>query len=424
MTPHASAARLGVAVVGLGGAVSTTAVAGIELLRSGHADTDGLPLAHLPEHLTSNLTPYDQLVFRGWDFYDSNLAEATLHHDVLSASQYKTAEAALSRIRPWPAVGNEAFCRNVTGDHKAAASSHLDAVEAIQADLERFKEEEGVDRLAMLNLASTEAAADPSRPVFASEEAFREGLAEDDPAIGPAILYAFAAIDMGVPYVNFTPSVAADVPALVQMANRFGVPVAGKDGKTGQTFLKTVIAPGLRDRALHVDGWYSTNILGNRDGEALRDKDSLASKIQTKGSVLDQILGYRVEDHIVNISYYRPRGDNKEAWDNIDVTGFLGQRMQLKVNFLCRDSILAAPLAIELARLADLAGRRQEGGVQHHLSTFFKSPMVPTADDEPEHALHAQHQMLLRWLEHAHATHHDASGDGAPAPTHLEPSEG
>jgi myo-inositol-1-phosphate synthase len=210
------------------------------------------------------------------------------------------------------------------------------------------------------------------------------------------MLYAYAAIAEGVPYGNFTPSVAADIPALIEFAEKQNVPIAGKDGKTGPTFIKTVLAPALKARALKVEGWYSTNILGNRDGLALSNEDSLASKIKTKGSVLDDILGYEVEDHIVDIRYYRPRGDNKEAWDNVDITGFLGQPMQIKVNFLCKDSILAAPLAIEIARCLDLARQRGEGGMQEQLSVFFKLPM--TKSRRPEQAFFRQQRMLLDWL--------------------------
>ena len=211
------------------------------------------------------------------------------------------------------------------------------------------------------------------------------------------MLYAYAAMAERVPYGNFTPSVAADIPALVEFAEKQGVPIAGKDGKTGQTFIKTVLAPALRSRALKVEGWYSTNILGNRDGLALSNEDSLASKIKTKASVLRSILGYEVADHIVDIRYYKPRGDNKEAWDNIDVKGFLGQSMQLKVNFLCKDSILAAPLVIEIARCLDLAEQKGESGIQEQLSVFFKLPMTRGAT--PEHAFHKQEKMFLDWIK-------------------------
>jgi myo-inositol-1-phosphate synthase len=274
---------------------------------------------------------------------------------------------------------------------------HREAVAVIADDLERFKREAGVDDVVVVNLASTERWPDLSAPALNTAEGFERGLDASDEAISPAMLYAYAAIANGIPYANFTPSVAADVPALADLARKLNVPVAGKDGKTGQTMMKTVLAPAFRARALHVDGWFSTNILGNRDGLALNDRDSLQSKLNTKGCVLEQILGYPVEDHIVDIRYYRPRGDDKEAWDNIDVTGFLGQRMQVKVNFLCKDSILAAPLVIEIARVMDLARKRGEGGVQEQLSLFFKAPMVRNGHG-PEHAFHKQEVMLLDWL--------------------------
>jgi myo-inositol-1-phosphate synthase len=391
--------RLGLACVGLGGAVATTAVAGVELIRRGLAGTDGLPLAALDaEGGSVDLAPYENLVFGGWDLSGDDLASAALSHGVLDGVRLEAVKPALSAMRPWPAVGNKDFCRNASGDNVVPVAGHVETVGRIRADLQRFREENGLDGIVLVNIASTERLSDPALPLFATPESFEEGAANSDPAIGPAMLYAYAAILEGVPYVNFTPSVGADVPALVRLAEERGVPVAGKDGKTGQTMLKTVLAPALRSRALRVEGWFSTNILGNRDGEILNDPDSLASKVETKGNVLDDILGYRVEDHLVNINYYRPRGDNKEAWDNVDLVGFLGSRMQLKVNFLCGDSVLAAPLVVELARLSDLALRRGEGGVQEHLGMFFKAPMTRTPDAAPEHAFHRQEEHLLRWL--------------------------
>jgi myo-inositol-1-phosphate synthase len=405
-----SSRRLGVATVGIGGAVATTAAAGVQLLRAGHPEArQGLPLDALPDRLTRGLASYDDLVFRGWDFYGDDLAAATRAHDVLTTGQYEAAREALSAVTPWPAVADERFCRGVTGEHYVATDSLAEAVERVRADLRRFREEEALDGLVVLNLASTERAADPDAPELQRADAFADALVEGSEAISPAMCYVWAAIEEGVPYVNFTPSPAAEVPAIIERAEEQGVPVAGKDGKTGQTFLKTVLAPGLRDRALEVDGWFSTNILGNRDGEALRDDGSLESKLGTKGSVLDQILGYRVEDHVVDISYYRPRGDNKEAWDNVDLVGFLGQKMQIKVNFLCRDSILAAPLAIELVRLADFAGREGERGAQEQLSVFFKSPMTRSREAAPTHALPEQQRALVTWLEE-----HAAADDGPP----------
>jgi myo-inositol-1-phosphate synthase len=336
--------RLGVAIVGLGGAVATTAVAGIALLRAGAVDTTGLPLAGLPADLTAELARYEDLVFGGWDLDPSDLARAAAAHRVLDRDQLEAAREALAAVAPWPAVGSARWCRNIDGDafrHRVDAPDARAAVDAIRADLREFRRRHALDGVVMLNLASTEARPDVDAPAFATPEGFEAAVDRDDEQLNPAVLYAYAAILEGVPYGNFTPSVAVDVPALAELARRRGVPVAGKDGKTGQTFVKTVIAPALRERALHVDGWYSHNILGNRDGLALRDRDSLSSKLGTKGSVLDGILGYPVEDHVVTIEYYRPRGDNKEAWDTVDLRGFLGQPMQLKLNFLCKDSILA-----------------------------------------------------------------------------------
>ncbi len=395
--------RVGVAVVGLGGAVATTAVAGLELLRLGASGPDGLPLAGLqvggvPVEQATGLVPYDQIVLGGWDLDGSDLRKAAEQHGVLDHRQLEVVGPVLSSITPWPAAADADFCRNVTGAHVVVADGRRAQADAIRADLRRFREQESLDGLVLVNLASTERWPDMTAPALQTPEGFEAGLDADDPVIAPAMVYAYAAIMEGVGYGNFTPSLGADVPALIALAEQRGVPVAGKDGKTGQTMMKTVLAPAFRSRALRVEGWYSTNILGNRDGLALDDPSSLASKLSTKGEVLDSILGYQVEDHVVRIDYYRPRGDQKEAWDAIDLIGFLGQRMQVKVDFQCRDSILAAPLAVEIARLLDLAQQRGEGGVQRHLGWFFKAPM--TADGStPEHALHRQEQTLLDWLE-------------------------
>jgi myo-inositol-1-phosphate synthase len=385
--------RVGIAIVGVGGAVATTVAAGLELLRLGIADTDGLPLAHVE----CDLPPYGAMVVGGWDVSCDDLATASEAHGVLGPSEIAATGPALSAIRPWPAVKDRAFCRNIDGDHRIIGTSRRAAVDAIRHDLRRFREEHELDAVVMVNLASTERPVDVMSGPLASLVALERALDMGDEPVGPSALYAYAALREGVPYANFTPSVGVDSPALRELAEQLCVPVAGKDGKTGQTLMKTVIAPGLRARALRVDGWFSTNILGNRDGLALEDADSRRSKLDTKGSVLDDILGYHVADHVVRIEYYRPRGDDKEAWDTIDLVGFLGRRMQLKVNFLCRDSILAAPLVIEIARLLDCADRRGEGGPQEQLSAFFKAPM--TVDGRaPEHALHRQEEMLASWL--------------------------
>jgi myo-inositol-1-phosphate synthase len=390
-----TARRLGVAIVGLGGAVATTIAAGLEMIRQGGADLSGLPLADADNR---DLVPYRNINLAGWDLYSDDLAAAAKQHGVLGAAELDLVRPALEAIQPWPAVGNVQFCRNIAGREGANLTSLREQVSSLKEDLQRFRAESGMDAIVVVHLASTERLVDMTLPQFATPEAFEMALDADDPEIGPAMIYAYAAITSGIPYANFTPSVAADIPALKELARRRGVPIAGKDGKTGQTLVKTVIAPALRGRALRVDGWYSTNILGNRDGLALDDPNSLASKLDTKGSVLDSILGYKVENHKVFIHYYPPRGDDKEAWDNIDLTGFLGHRMQLKVNFLCKDSILAAPLVIEIARCLDLAHQRGEGGVLEPLAVFFKAPLTRNGG-EPEHAWPDQERRFRSWLD-------------------------
>ncbi len=389
--------KLGIAIIGIGGAVGTTMVAGIELLKKGKIGTEGLPLADLDVELTKDLADYENIVFGGWDLHGENLAAAAEEHDVLTHKQFVAVESELRKIKPWRAVGNKAFLQNIEGENQfAKTNSHRETIEKIRADLIKFKK--NCDQVVVINLASTEKLAAEGNEIFNSIADFEKALDKNATEIAPAMLYAYAAIAEQIPYGNFTPSVAADIPALIEFAENKGVPIAGKDGKTGQTMIKSVLAPAFKTRALKVEGWFSTNILGNRDGLALSDADSLASKVKTKSSLLEDILGYEVEDHLVDIRYYRPRKDNKEAWDNIDLTGFLGQPMQLKINFLCKDSILAAPLAIEIARLLDLAKTRGEKGVQEQLSIFFKLPMMREKGAKPENALHKQEEMLLDWL--------------------------
>ncbi|WP_341209335.1 inositol-3-phosphate synthase [uncultured Sphingomonas sp.] len=388
------AERLGVAIVGVGGAVATTAIAGIEMIKAGSNTLDGLPLA---DRDVAGMVAYRDIEFGGWDLADDTLGACALRHGVIGEKELADGAAALNTMRPWKAAGSTGYCANIDGRNKLTGG-HRGAVAQIQDDLRRFRAERNLDRVVVVNLASTERVPTAGDAALQSREAFERGLDSDDAAISPAMLYAYAAIDADTPYANFTPSVAADIAPLAEFAAERNVPVAGKDGKTGQTFMKTVIAPALRDRALHVDGWFSTNILGNSDGLALDDPKSLQSKLGTKGSVLNQILGYPVEDHIVMIHYYRPRGDDKEAWDNIDLTGFMGQKMQLKLNFLCKDSILAAPLAIEIARCLDLAQQRGEGGVQEQMGVFFKLPQT-AGGREPVHGFPEQQLILDRWLD-------------------------
>lgn len=385
--------RLGVAIVGVGGAVATTAIAGVEMIKTGSNSLDGLPLAD--RHI-AGMVAYRDLVFGGWDLTEDTLGACAMRHGVIGEKELSNGASSLNAMRPWKAAGSTDYCANIDGGHKLK-QGHRGAVVQIKNDLQRFREEQSLDRVVVINLASTERQPNVEAACLHSREAFERGLDTDDAAISPAMLYAYAAIDSGTPYANFTPSMATDVQPLAEFARERNVPIAGKDGKTGQTFMKTVIAPALRQRALYVDGWFSTNILGNSDGLALNDPQSLQSKLGTKGSVLNQILGYPVEDHVVMIHYYRPRGDDKEAWDNIDLTGFLGQKMQLKLNFLCKDSVLAAPLAIEIARCLDLANQRGDGGVQEHLGVFFKLPQTRDGS-EPTHGFPQQQLNLDRWL--------------------------
>jgi myo-inositol-1-phosphate synthase len=388
-----SQGRTGVAVIGLGGAVATTAVVGVEHLRLGSSTTAGLPFAH-----RNDLIPYESLVFGGWDVQGEDLAKAAHVHRVLEPALIEAVASQLEQIEPWSAVADPAYCRNATGTNIVGIGPLRERVAHVRNDLRRFREERDLDRVVVVNLASTEAWPDLTSPVLADLDTFEKGLDLDEDVITPGMIYAYAAITEGCPFINFTPSQGPDVPALLELAARKNVPVAGKDGKTGQTMIKTVLAPALRSRALKVEGWYSTNILGNRDGQILDDPSSLASKLNTKGSVLDSILGYDVDDHIVRIDYYRPRGDAKEAWDNVDLIGFMGHRMQLKIDFLCRDSILAAPLVLELVRLVAEAHRRGEGGAQEQLGYFFKAPLTRDGS-APEHALHVQERVLVDWLD-------------------------
>ena len=386
--------RLGVAIVGVGGAVATTAIAGVEMIKAGSNSLAGLPLA---DRNIDGMSSYRDMVFGGWDLAEETLDRCALRHGIIGEKELSNGASSLKDMKPWPAVGSTDFCANIDGGNKIAAKSHRDAIDIIRGDLGRFRESQELDQMVMINLASTERVPDLSAACMRDLDAFERGLDSDDAAISPAMLYAYAAIGSDTPYANFSPSVAADAPPLAELARKLNVPVAGKDGKTGQTMMKTVIAPALRARALHVDGWFSTNILGNSDGKALDDPKSLQSKLNTKTELLEHLLGYPVEDHIVMIHYYRPRGDDKEAWDNIDVTGFLGQKMQIKLNFLCKDSVLAAPLVIEIARVLGLAQKRGDGGVQEQLGIFFKAPQ--TSDGrEAQHALFEQQLILDEWL--------------------------
>jgi myo-inositol-1-phosphate synthase len=342
------------------------------------------------------VTPLEGLVFGGWDLRADNAYEAAVREEIVPRHMIDQVKAELSEIKPWPAVASQRYLASMAGKHMVEAKNYRDEIALIQKNITDFKATNKLDRVVVVNLTSTERYLQLA-PVHMSLEAFERGLDKDDELISPAMKYLYACCKLGVPHVNFTPSLTK-IPALEQLALDTKTPIAGEDGKTGQTLLKTVLAPALAIRELKVEGWYSTNILGNNDGKVLDDPGSNKTKVESKMSVLPSILGYEVPNHQVHIHYYKPRGDQKEAWDNIDLEGFLGERMQLKVNFLCKDSILAAPLVLDLVRLIDVAKQRGEAGIQNQLSLYFKSP-YHTKGEQAQHDLFKQNAMLRKWTD-------------------------
>ena len=411
--------RLGVLLPGLG-AVATTVVAGVEAVRQGLAR----PFGSLSQMNTIRLgkrtddrTPLirelvplaelDQLAFGAWDPIPDDAYDSALQAGVLDRHEHlDPIREYLKSVAPMPAVFDTAYVKRLDGPNKKEAADKMELAQALRDDIRRFKAENDCDRLAMIWCGSTEVFLRPG-PAHATPEAFEEALRTSDPAIAPSMIYAYAAIMEGVPYANGAPNLSGDLPALEELARRRGVPIAGKDFKTGQTLMKTILAPGLKARMLGVSGWFSTNILGNRDGAVLDDPESFRTKEESKLGVLDYILQpsmypelYGDLFHKVRINYYPPRGDDKEGWDNLDIFGWMGYPMQIKVDFLCRDSILAAPIVLDLALFLDLAGRAGLGGIQEWLSFYFKSPQCPEGL-YPEHDLFIQHWKLkntLRWL--------------------------
>ncbi len=408
---------LGVLLPGLG-AVSTTFIAGVLLVRRGL----GTPIGSLTQlgtirlgKRTDNRAPavrdfvplaeLGDLQFCAWDIFPDNAYESARRAGVVEPELLEQIRDELEAITPHRGVFDSRFIRNLDGKHRKSGKSKRELSEQVIADIEGFRDASGVTRMVMVWCGSTEAFQNPSA-VHQSMEAFEAGLDADDPDISPSMIYAYAALKLGIPFANGAPNLTVDVPAMVELANRNSVPICGKDFKTGQTLMKTIIAPGLKARLLGLDGWFSTNILGNRDGEVLDDPDSFKTKEESKLSVLDVILRadlnpelYKDYVHKVSIHYYPPRGDNKEGWDNIDVKGWLGYPMQIKVNFLCRDSILAAPLVLDLALLLDLAQRSNMRGIQEWLSFYFKSPQTAPGL-YPEHDLFIQLMKLKNTLRH------------------------
>ncbi len=409
--------KLGVLLPGLG-AVATTLIAGVLAVRRGLARPIGSLTQLGPIRLgkrTENRTPriadfvplasLDDLVFGTWDIFPDDAYEAARKAGVLHPELLEALKEDLQAIRPMPAAFDQRFVRRLRGPHVKRARHRRELAEQLAEDIERFRREQRSERLVMVWCGSTETYLEP-QPAHGSLAAFEDALDRDDDAIAPSMLYAYAALRAGIPFANGAPNLTVDIPAMHELAREKRVPIAGKDFKTGQTLLKTILAPGLKARLLGLTGWFSTNILGNRDGEVLDEPESFRTKEVSKRGVLDWILQpqlypelYGSYYHKVDINYYPPRGDNKEAWDNLDIFGWLGYPMQIKVNFLCRDSILAAPLVLDLALFLDLAARAGMSGIQEWLSFFFKSPMTAPGL-YPEHDLFIQLMKLKNTLRY------------------------
>jgi myo-inositol-1-phosphate synthase len=409
--------RLGVLLPGLG-AVATTFIAGVEAVRRGLAEPIGsvtqlqtIRLGKRTEERAPRIRDFvplaslDQLVFGAWDPIPDDALESARVAKVLDERDIGPVADFLRSIRPMSAVFDPAYVKRLHGPNVKAGSSKRELGEQLRQDIRRFREENGCDRLVMIWCGSTEIFLERG-PAHQSLEAFEQAMDANDPSIAPSMIYAWAALKEGVPYANGAPNLSADFPALDELAMANGVPVAGKDFKTGQTLIKTIIAPGLKARMLGLSGWFSTNILGNRDGEVLDDPESFKTKEESKLGVLQHILQpdmypelYGHIYHKVRINYYPPRGDNKEGWDNLDIFGWMGYPMQIKIDFLCRDSILAAPIVLDLALFLDLAGRAGMSGIQEWLSFYFKSPLH-APELYPEHDIFIQHMKLKNTLRH------------------------
>jgi len=410
--------KLGVLTPGMG-AVSTTFMSGVELIRRGIAPPVGsltqlgtIRLGKRTESRSPQISSFvplatpSELVFGGWDVYPDDAYEAARKSGVLEFEHLQKAKKFLKGIRPMKAAFDREYVKNLTGTHIKKGKNKFDLAEQIRDDIRSFKKKSGAQRLVMVWCGSTEVFLKP-HAVHKTVKDFERAMRENHDAITPSMLYAYAAIKEGVPFANGAPNLTVDIPAMLQLARERAVPIGGKDFKTGQTLMKTILAPGFKARMLGLNGWFSTNILGNRDGEVLDDPGSFKTKEESKLSVLEYILQPKLYPdlygkiyHKVRINYYPPRGDNKEGWDNIDIFGWLGYPMQIKVDFLCRDSILAAPIVLDLVLFLDLAHRAGMHGIQEWLSFYFKSPMC-APELYPEHDLFIQLMKLkntLRWM--------------------------
>jgi len=414
-----AAGKLGILIPGMG-AVATTFIAGVEAVKRGLGQPVGsltqLGTIRLGKRTDNNvpkikefvpLTPIECLEFGTWDIFEDNAYEAAQNANVLESALLDQLKEPLTAIQPMKAVFDKNYIKRIDGPNVKSAPSRMELAEALMEDIRTFQRTRNCSRMVMIWCGSTEVF-HRSAPVHQSIESFEEGLRKNDPDIAPSQIYAYAALKLGIPYANGAPNLTTDTPALLQLARENNIPICGKDFKTGQTFMKTLLAPGFKARMLGMKGWFSTNILGNRDGEVLEDPGSFKSKEETKLSVLDQILQpnlypdlYKDLYHAVRINYYPPRGDSKEGWDNIDIFGWLGYPMQIKIDFLCRDSILAAPLVLDLVLFLDLAQRAGMKGIQEWLSFYFKAPMTAPGL-YPEHDIFIQLMKLkntLRWMQ-------------------------
>lgn len=409
--------KLGILTPGMG-AVATTFIAGVIAVRKGLAQPIGsltqmgtIRLGKRTEKRNPKIKEFVELaqlkdiVFGGWDIFEDNVYEAAMHADVLDKNLLNKIKRDLVKIKPMKAVFDKNYVKKLHGTYIKRGKNKMALAKALMRDIDNFKKENKCDRLAMVWCGSTEIYIKESK-VHQTIENFEEGLRNNDPAIPPSMIYAYAAIKKGVPYANGAPNLSCDIPALVKLAKENKVPICGKDFKTGQTLMKTILAPGFKARSLGIEGWFSTNILGNRDGEVLDDPDNFKTKEVSKLGVLEEILEpdknpelYKNLYHKVRINYYPPRGDAKEGWDNIDIRGWLNYPMQIKVDFLCRDSILAAPLVLDLAIFLDLASRAEMGGIQEWLSFYFKSPQAAKGI-QPFHDIFVQMMKLKNTLRH------------------------
>lgn len=409
--------KLGVLTPGMG-AVSTTFMAGVIAANKGLGKPIGsisqmgkIRLGKRTDNNNPNVKDFiplasmEDIVFGGWDIYKDNVYEAALNAGVLEKELLNNIKDELSEIKPMSAVFDHKFVKNINGENIKKEQTKMDLANALITDISTFKETNNCNRLVMIWCASTEVYTQIT-DVHLSIEKFEQALEENHPSIAPSMIYAYAAIKCGVPFANGAPNLTVDTPALLKLANKLNVPIAGKDFKTGQTLMKTILGPGFKTRLLGINGWFSTNILGNRDGEVLDDADSFKTKEVSKLSVLDSILEpakypdlYKDMYHKVRINYYPPKGDDKESWDNIDIFGWLGYKMQIKVNFLCKDSILAAPVVLDLAIFMDLAQRAEMKGIQEWLSFYFKSPQTKEGL-EPIHDIFIQKIKFENTLRH------------------------